>query len=155
MPRGTIVAFLICNYSYDIVSGLDLLSQVACVLQNMLSNLSNNNVQQVAHKVIDNGFFDDSDFEELAHQVRVNKIPPPVAHKPFAADALLLLGLQIVAKGMETSNDVINCTNLAVSLIIVNSEPAVKFTAVSQPLGGDSGPGKAFRQVSSCRFTGP
>ena len=56
---------------------------------------------------------------------------------------------------MESSEDVINCTNLAVSLSTVISEPAVDMTPVAQPLGGDTGPGKAFRQVSSCRYAVP
>lgn len=67
--------------------------QVAYVLQNMLASLSNINLQQVASNVIKNGFSDDSDFQEVAHQVRVNRISPPFALQPLHASALLLLAL--------------------------------------------------------------
>ena len=53
---------------------------------------------------------------------------------------------------METSDDVINSTSLAVSLITVIADPAMEITLATQPLAGDTGRGKAFRQVSSCRY---
>lgn len=55
----------------------------------MLANLTAQNVQQVAHSIIKKGFFTDSDFQLVAHQVS----PLPVASRLLAAEALLLLDL--------------------------------------------------------------